>query len=190
MNDRRARLGWLAVALLTAGTATVLLLPSDQHTTPPRAKPSPSAPRPPLEIPPRCAGPNLNGLAPTVRAAWRKAVAPIHEAACAGDYRRLARHVQFEGDPGGFTTAPCAGCSSTEIVDMWRREYGFRAADLARLLETRPLVEQGGLRYQRGRNATWFARGTLDVPGQWTTFYPDCQVEPDCSGYVRRPVAP
>ena len=33
---------------------------------------------------------------------------------------------------------------------MWRDEYGFDPASLARLLETPPVVDQGGLTYERG----------------------------------------
>ncbi|MEV3875233.1 hypothetical protein [Streptomyces sp. NPDC049906] len=177
----------MAPALLAASTTAALLLTSDPGTGPPRARPTTSTPSP---APPQCTEPDLTSVDPAARAFWKQMLTPVHRAACTRDYRRLASFVQFEGDPSGFTTAQCAGCSSAEIVGMWRQEYGFRAEDLARLLETRPLVEQGGLRYQHGRAVAWFARGTYGTPGQWTAFYPDCTTEPGCSDHTGTPPPP
>jgi hypothetical protein len=72
---------------------------------------------------------------------------------------------------------------------MWRQEYGFDGHDLARLLSTRPVVDQGGLTYSDSRALAVFARGADGTPPQWSGFYPDCPSDSDCqdlSGLLRR----
>jgi hypothetical protein len=64
---------------------------------------------------------------------------------------------------------------------MWREEFGFDGGDLARLLETRPTVGQGGLTYKNGDSLAVFARGTYTAPMPWSTFFPECHSDSRCT---------
>ncbi|MGW7427132.1 hypothetical protein ACWGJB_45430 [Streptomyces sp. NPDC054813] len=64
---------------------------------------------------------------------------------------------------------------------MWRDEYGFDPASLARLLETSPVVDQGGLTYERGDTVAVFARGTSQLPTEWSAFFVQCHEDDMCA---------
>ncbi|MFD5905630.1 hypothetical protein ACFWHG_29655 [Streptomyces microflavus] len=182
------RLRWpLAVLVAVIGVvALTLSYEDDTGGTAPRSSASRAS------TPARCTEANLDGLTPMVPGGdhkelvqfWRGIVGPTYRAACTEDYRRLARLLEFEGSPEYFSTTACSGCTSLEIVAMWRDEYGFRGTDLSQLLEARPVQTQGGLMFRRGNAVAWFARGTHETPGQWTSFYPRCDLEPDCATYA------
>ncbi len=186
MTARRP--GWPPAVLLAVVGVAALLLSCEQGTG--VTAPHSSAPRAPA--PARCSGTDLDGLKPTAPDAdhervvrfWRGVIGPTYRAACAEDYRRLARLLEFEGSPEHFVTTACSGCTSLEIVAMWREEFGFRGTDLAQLLESRPVQVQGGLMFRRGNAVAWFGRGTQEIPGQWTSFYPRCDLEPVCVTYA------
>ncbi|MEU8696992.1 hypothetical protein AB0C61_04795 [Streptomyces sp. NPDC048680] len=186
MTARRLR--WSLPVLLAVAAVVALMLSREDDIG--ATAPRPSASR--ASTPARCTEANLDGLTPMVPGAdngelvkfWRGIIGPTYRAACAEDYRRLARLLEFEGSPEYFGTTVCSGCTSLEIVAMWRDEFGFRGTDLARLLEARPVQTQGGLMFRRGNAVAWFARGTYGTPGQWTGFYPRCDLEPDCVTYA------
>jgi hypothetical protein len=129
----------------------------------------------------RCSAPNLTGVGgQRSAAAWREVVEPVHRAACAGDFTALARLL------GGrhatdFLTEECSGCTSADIVTMWRDEYGLDPASLARLLETPPVVDQGGLTYERGDTVAVFARGTSQRSAEWSAFFVQCHQDDMCA---------
>ncbi|SCE50006.1 hypothetical protein [Streptomyces sp. OspMP-M43] len=185
MTARRLR--W-PLAVLAAIMGVIVLVLSYEDGSSVTAPPS-SASRAPASA--RCTEANLEGvMAPganrkkeSVRF-WQGIIGPAYRAACSEDYRRLAQLLEFEGSPDYFSTAACSGCTSLEIVAMWREEYGFRGIDLSQLLESRPVQVQGGLMFRRGNAVAWFARGTYRTPGQWTAFYPRCDLEPDCVTYA------
>ncbi|MFH9230825.1 hypothetical protein [Streptomyces globisporus] len=182
------RLQWpLALILAVVGVVALMLsYEEDTGATAPRS----SASRPSASA--RCTEAGLDGLTPMVPGAddkelaqfWQGIIGPTYRAACAEDYPRLARLLEFEGSPEYFGTTACSGCTSLEIAAMWRDEFGFRGTDLARLLESSPVQAQGGLMFRRGNAVAWFARGTYGTPGQWTSFYPRCDLEPDCVTYA------
>ncbi|MGW1978539.1 hypothetical protein [Streptomyces sp. NPDC001889] len=184
------RLRWLVPVLLAVAAGALLLFREDGGGDGGTATRPPPSSSPPSPAP--CTGVNLDGVGPTVAGAdragvlkfWRGVIGPAYRAACAEDYGRLARLLEFKGSPEYFGTTVCSGCTSSEIVAMWREEFGFRGTDLARVLETRPVQSQGGLMFRRGDAVAWFARGTYGTPGQWTGFHPRCAMEPDCSRYA------
>lgn len=131
---------------------------------------------------PSCPGPEFEGQdrdARGVAEGWRKVVEPVYRAACGRDYDTLAR-LLAAGSPQDFSTDPCEACTSQEVIAMWREEYAFDGADLARLLTTRPTVDQGGLVYANGEALAVFARGAADIPPQWSAYYPDCTSDRSC----------
>ncbi|MYS19903.1 hypothetical protein GA0115240_11469 [Streptomyces sp. DvalAA-14] len=132
-----------------------------------------------------CPGPDLAGVGGTgagvgaVEDSWRKTVEPVYRAACARDYPALSR-LLAGGSAASFLTDDCAGCTGQDLVAMWRDEYGVDGTDLARLLMTRPVVDQGGLTYADGDALAIFGRGTGEIPAQWSAFYPDCSSDDQC----------
>ncbi|MDJ1640018.1 hypothetical protein [Streptomyces pakalii] len=177
----------LAVLLVLVGVVALMLsYGDDTDVTAPRSSASRGS------TPARCTQADLDGLTPMAPGAdrkelvqfWQDIIGPTYRAACTEDYPRLARLLEFEGAPEYFSTTACSGCTSLEIVVMWRDEYGFRGTDLSQLLESRPVQIQGGLMFRRGNAVAWFARGTHGTPGQWTGFYPRCDLEPDCATYA------
>lgn len=170
--------------LVVAGTSAWLLWRDDGGTRAgssgvPQEHKSPSAVR--------CSPPNLSGVGGRrSAAAWRKVVEPVHRAACAGDFTALAR-LLGGGRPTNFLHEECSGCTSADIVTMWRDEYGFEPASLARLLETSPVVDQGGLTYGRGDTVAVFARGTSQLPAQWSAFFVRCHEDDICARLAPSP---
>ncbi|MEV8015867.1 hypothetical protein AB0O76_05830 [Streptomyces sp. NPDC086554] len=150
-----------------------------------------STPRPDHDreqtAPPPCPGVNVSGLgdpdgSDPVAKSYRVLTEPVYKAACAGDDRRLARLI--DSAPGGaqhFATNTCQGCDGSEIVDMWRNDYGLDLTELARLLETPPHWTQGGVLYLRGNHLADFNRGWNGVPASWSGFYPDCRADELCA---------
>ncbi|MFI6931184.1 hypothetical protein [Streptomyces sp. NPDC050287] len=180
-NQGRGRMRWLVALLLllaVAGTSAWLLWHDDEGTPArrsgvPQAHDSAGAAR--------CSPPNLTGVGGRrSAAAWRKVIDPVHRAACAGDFTALAR-LLGGGRPTHFLTEECTGCTSADIVTMWRDEYGFDPASLARLLETSPVVDQGGLTYERGDTVAVFARGTSRLPAEWSAFFVRCHEDNMCA---------
>lgn len=135
---------------------------------------------------PPCPGVNVSGpgdpagSSPAAKS-YRVLAEPVYRAACAGDDRRLARLID-EGSGGAehFATNSCQGCDASEIVDMWRNDYGLDLTELARLLETPPHWTQGGPLYIKGNRIAAFNRGWSDVPASWSAFYPDCLADEHC----------
>lgn len=80
-----------------------------------------------------------------------------------------------------FTTEKCQGCAASDVVYMWREEFGFDGMDLARLLETRPVLDQGGVTYRDESAVAVFARGTLEVPALWSGFFVECGPDSHCA---------
>jgi hypothetical protein len=135
----------------------------------------------------RCSPPNLAGVGGRrAAAAWRTVVEPVHRAACARDFTALA-HLLGGGHPANFLTEECSGCSAAGIVTMWRDEYGFDPASLARLLETPPVVDQGGLTYRLGDAVAFFARGTSQLPAEWSAFFVQCHEDGMCARLAPSP---
>ncbi|MFD7548524.1 hypothetical protein [Streptomyces sp. NPDC059816] len=196
MTPRHPRWAWpigalLAInALLLAYVVALSTLERNEHAdrSAPPAPGTPPSPSPQRKSP-ACTEANLGevgaGLpaaaARDARKSWRSAVDPVYRAACDQDAPRLAALLEFEGSPEHFNTAPCPECSALEIVTMWRDEFVFDGTDLARLLEARPVLQQGGLTFQRGDAVAWFARGTHDVPGQWSGLHPRCDLDDTCT---------
>ena len=122
-----------------------------------------------------------SGVSPDVAAFWHKVIGPVYEAACAGDERRLARLVDTgQGSAERFSTHACEGCSGSDLVAMWRHEYGVGPTTVARLLETPPHWSQGGVAYVEANRVVVFSRGTHEIPAQWSGFYPDCAADSLC----------
>ncbi|MER7408258.1 hypothetical protein ABT373_38860 [Streptomyces sp. NPDC000070] len=147
-----------------------------------------STPRPDRErTAPPCPGVNVSGLgdpdgSDSVAKSYRVLAEPVYSAACVGDDRRIARLI--DSVPGGaqhFATNTCQGCDGSEIVDMWRSDYGLDLTELARLLETPPHGTQGGVLYLRGNHLVVFGRGSNGVPASWSGFYPDCRADALCA---------
>ena len=63
------------------------------------------------------------------------------------------------------------------LPDALRRD----PASLARLLETSPVVDQGGLTYERGDTVAVFARGTSQLPSEWSAFFVQCHENDMCA---------
>lgn len=137
---------------------------------------APSTPTARVHCPPT----DLAGVDGPSVAYWGTLVDPVHQAACAGSFTELAR-LLGDGQAKGFLTEECNGCTSSEIVTMWRDEYGFDPASLARLLETRPVADQGGLVYTHADLTAIFGRGTHDIPGEWSGFYLRCHQNTLCT---------
>ncbi|MFD5557541.1 hypothetical protein ACFWIA_27335 [Streptomyces sp. NPDC127068] len=194
MTPRRPRWVWPLGALLAVNALLLVYvalsaLERDEHADRSAPPPAPGRSPSPARTPTACAGANLDGVgaglpaaaAREARKSWRSAVDPVYRAACDQDDPRLAALLEFEGSPEHFHTAPCPGCSSLEVVAMWRDEFLFDGADLARLLQTRPVLDQGGLTYRQADSVTWFARGTHDAPGQWSGLHPRCDLDDRCT---------
>lgn len=136
--------------------------------------------------PPPCPGVNVSGPgdpdgSDPVAKSYHALAEPVYKAACAGDDRSLARLI--DTTPGGaqhFGTNTCQGCGASEIVDMWRNDYGLDLTELARLLETAPHWTQGGVLYLKGKHLAVFNRGWNEVPASWSSFYPDCPADEFC----------
>lgn len=181
-EEERGGRWWLLLSvLLLAVTATVWA--TRDHSPAPRHHPA--APQPPVTPGPvtasatACRPADLEGIDPATTTAWRKAVEPVHRAACASDFTALAQ-LLGGGNASHFYTSECTGCDGTELVGMWRQEYRFDGSQLARALETRPVQDQGGLTYRRGDTLVTFARGTFDFPISWSAFFMDCHEDDRC----------
>jgi hypothetical protein len=183
----RRRTRWLLLGLLVlavAGTSTWWLW-HDDGARPAGPSAAPQAHDPAGAA--RCPPPNLAGVGGGRSAAsWGTVVEPVHQAACARDFTALVR-LLGGGRPADFSTEECSGCTAGDIVAMWRDEYGFDPASLARLLETPPVVDQGGLTYRRGDTVAVFARGTTDLPAQWSAFFVQCHADDVCAGLAPSP---
>ncbi|MFD4976866.1 hypothetical protein [Streptomyces sp. NPDC058424] len=166
----------LAIFLLAvAATAVWLLWPDDRPSDVPRAGAPATA---------HCPVVDLTGVGGQRAAAgWRAVVEPVHRAACTGDFTALSR-LLGGGHAKGFLTDECSGCSAADIVAMWRDEYGLDPAALARLLEAPPVVDQGGLTYERGDMVAVFGRGTFQLPSRWSAFFVQCHEDDTCSALV------
>ncbi|MEU9124395.1 hypothetical protein AB0C96_31815 [Streptomyces sp. NPDC048506] len=190
LNSRdagRRRVRWLMLVLLVAAAVatSVWLLWRDEGGVPSRASGKSQAH--PSATAARCSPTNLAGVGgQRAAAAWRKVVEPVHQAACAHDFAALAR-LLGGGRPTNFLTEECTGCTSAEIVAMWREELGFDPAALARLLEVPPVVDQGGLTYERDDMTAVFARGTWQLPGNWSAFFVQCHEDDMCAGLAPSP---
>ena len=186
-SEGRGRRRWLALVLLllaVVGTSAWLLWRDDDGT---RAGPSGVPQAHNSAGAARCSPPNLTGVGgKRSAAAWRKVVEPVHRAACAGDFTALAR-LLGGSHPTNFLTEECSGCTSADIVTMWRDEYGFDPASLARLLENPPVVDQGGLTYERGDTVAVFARGTWQFPAEWSALFVQCQEDDMCARLAPSP---
>jgi hypothetical protein len=180
-GNRKGDRWWLLLVLLLAVTATVWVTryrsPAPAHH--PAAPQSSTTSGSTAASTAACRSVNLEGIDPATATAWRKAVEPVHRAACAGDFTALAR-LLGDGKASHFSTSECTGCDGTELVDMWRQEYRFDGSQLARALETRPVQDQGGLTYHRGDTLVIFARGTFDFPVSWSAFFMDCHGDDRC----------
>ncbi|MEU6404222.1 hypothetical protein [Streptomyces sp. NPDC046985] len=165
-----------------AGPPAASRTPAASHTPAPSRTPAASHTPAPSRTPAAtayCPPADLAGLDGGSAAFWRKRVEPVHRAACAGDFAGLAR-LLGGGHVKDFATEECNGCTSSQIVTMWREEYGWDSAALARLLETAPSADQGGLTYTRGDLAAIFDRGTHELPAMWSGFYVQCHEHPEC----------
>lgn len=186
-DEGRGRTRWLVLVLLllaAVGTSVWLLWRDDGGVS---AGPSGVPQAHDSGIASRCPPTNLTGVGGRrAVAAWRKVVEPVHQAACAGDFTVLSRLLDG-GHPANFLTEECSGCTSGDIVAMWRDEYGFDPASLARLLETPPVVDQGGLIYKRGDTVAVFARGTSQLPAEWSAFFVQCHEDDMCARLAPSP---
>lgn len=180
----RRRAGWLSLLLLLLAAAVMVSVWRPWHDAGPGAG-SPHAPTGAAHCPPA----DLTGVEAGTAAFWRTLVEPVHRAACAGDFTALAR-LMGGGHPSDFDTEECNGCSSSAIVTMWREEYHVDPAALARLLETRPVDDQGGLVYVHGDLAAVFARGTHDIPAVWSGLYLHCHESSLCAMLASPPAQP
>jgi hypothetical protein len=182
----RGRRRWLVSVLLllaVAGTSAWLLWRDDGTPAGPSGVPRAHSSAGTA----RCSPPNLTGVGGRrSAAAWHKVVDPVHRAACAGDLTALAR-LLGGSHPADFLTEECSGCTPADIITMWRDEYGFDAAALARLLETPPLVDQGGLTYERGDTVAVFARGTWQRPAEWSALSVRCHEDDMCARVAPSP---
>ncbi|MFF2022970.1 hypothetical protein ACFVW2_14375 [Streptomyces sp. NPDC058171] len=194
MTSHRPRWVWplgalLAVNALLLAYVALSTLERDEHADRSAPPAAPGTSPSPKGNPTACTEANLDGVgaglpaaaARDARKSWRSAVDPVYRAACDQDAPRLAALLEFEGSPEDFHTAPCPECSALEVVTMWRDEFLFDGADLARLLEARPVLRQGGLTFHRGDAVARFARGTHDVPGQWSGLHPRCDLDDRCT---------
>ncbi len=164
----------LVLVLVLAGGVTVWLVKG--HTPAPR---SPVAAGSVTASSAACRPVDLEGIDPAFVGAWRKAVGPVHQAACAGDFGALARLLGGES-ASHFESSECTGCDGADLVGMWNDEFRFDGSQLARALETRPVQDQGGLTYRRGDTLVVFARGTHELPISWSAFFMDCHEDDRC----------
>jgi hypothetical protein len=186
-RSRRRRVLWLLVVCLTAVALPLVFWLRHPHgggtarADGGQVNPAASATGPAA----RCPGPDVQGVGDgatdprAVEDSWRKVVGPVYRAACERDYGALSR-LLAAGSVKDFLTDDCAGCTGQDVVAMWRDEYDIDGADLARLLTTPPVADQGGLTYASGDALAVFGRGTHDVPPQWSAFYPDCRSHRAC----------
>jgi hypothetical protein len=84
-------------------------------------------------------------------------VVAVHDAACRRDYAALVAHAEAQ-----FTGTPL-----TEL----RADGGAPMKVVAETLETRGIMDQGGLKYCHPRaGVAYFPRGTLTIAGKWSGF--------------------
>ncbi|MFF4749440.1 hypothetical protein ACWD5R_21480 [Streptomyces sp. NPDC002514] len=192
-NEDRRRARRLLPALLllaVAATAVWLLWPDDRPSDAPRAGgsrvsgPRAGTSRAGAPTTAGCSAVDLTGVGGRrAVAGWRAVVEPVHRAACAGDFTALS-WLLGGGRPKDFLTEECAGCGAADIVAMWRDEYGLDPAALARLLESPPVVDQGGLTYEHGDMVAVFGRGTSQLPGGWSAFFVRCHEDDTCAALL------
>ncbi|WP_405993087.1 hypothetical protein [Streptomyces sp. NBC_00986] len=107
----------------------------------------------------------------------RDLIEEIYEAACQRDYSRLQKTM---GD--GFHSQ--YGSHSAPVTIRLFKEFDASRKDietLPRLLEGKPVTDQGGITYVLGRAVAVFPRPVQDTQPSWSLYVPNCSAVPDLS---------